>query len=72
LGSEDSRKISWIIWDTICPKEDESLGVRRIRVFNVSLFGKWCWRLRGKNVAYGIKPLRGMMKKEEILVMWGD
>jgi hypothetical protein len=24
------------------------LWVRRIREFNVSLFGKWCWRLKGE------------------------
>jgi hypothetical protein len=47
LGCEDSGKISWINWNTIClKKEDRGLGVRRIREFNLSLLGKWCWRLK--------------------------
>jgi len=24
------------------------MGVRRIKEFNMSLLGNWCWRLRGK------------------------
>jgi len=45
-GSEDSRKIAWINWDSVCvPKENGGLGVRRLGEFNLSLLGKWCWRL---------------------------
>jgi hypothetical protein len=45
-GCEDSRKIHWISWDKICREREEGgLGVRRIREFNFSLLGKWCWRL---------------------------
>jgi len=45
-GSEENKKIAWIKWDDICvPKEDGGLGVRRLSEFNVSLLGKWCWRL---------------------------
>ncbi|GAU41975.1 hypothetical protein TSUD_306810 [Trifolium subterraneum] len=45
-GSEESRKINWIKWDKIClDKEHEGLGVRRVKEFNISLLGKWCWRL---------------------------
>jgi len=45
-GSEDSRKIAWIKWDSVCiPKEDGGLGVRRLAEFNLSLLGKWCWRM---------------------------
>nr|ABE79576.2 RNA-directed DNA polymerase (Reverse transcriptase) [Medicago truncatula] len=45
-GSEDNRKIAWIKWDSICvPKEDGGLGVRRLGEFNLSLLGKWCWRM---------------------------
>jgi len=40
-GSEDSRKVAWIKWDSICvPKEDGGLGVRRLREFNISLMEK--------------------------------
>jgi len=45
--SEETRKINWINWDTICHKqEDGGLKVGRIKEFNLSLIGKWCWRLR--------------------------
>jgi hypothetical protein len=45
-GCEENRKISWIDWNTIClEKEVGGLGVRRIREFNLSLLGKWCWRV---------------------------
>ncbi|CAJ2670980.1 unnamed protein product [Trifolium pratense] len=45
-GCEESRKISWVSWKTIClPKESGGLGVRRLWEFNQALLGKWCWRL---------------------------
>jgi len=45
-GCEDFRKISWVNWDSVCwSKEDGRLGVRRLREFNLSLLGKWCWRM---------------------------
>jgi hypothetical protein len=40
------KKISWMKWDTICkPKHLGGLGVRDIRVVNISLLTKWRWRL---------------------------
>ncbi|PNY13834.1 cysteine-rich receptor-like protein kinase [Trifolium pratense] len=45
-GSEDIRKINWVKWDKVCLDRDGGgLGVRRIREFNLSLLGKWSWRL---------------------------
>jgi hypothetical protein len=45
-GCEDTRKISWIRWNTMClRKEYRELGVRRLREFNIALLGKWCWRM---------------------------
>jgi hypothetical protein len=45
-GSVEHRKITWIDWNSICRSQEVGgLGVRRIRDFNVTLLGKWCWRL---------------------------
>ena len=45
-GGEDFRKISWVDWDSVCClREEGGLGVRRLREFNVSLLGKWCWQM---------------------------
>nr|ABN09170.1 hypothetical protein MtrDRAFT_AC183371g10v1 [Medicago truncatula] len=43
---QDNRKITWIDWESVClNREVGGLGVRRIREFNLSLLGKWCWRM---------------------------
>jgi hypothetical protein len=40
------KKIAWIKWDTVCLSVTRGgLGVRRLREFNMSLLGKWCWRM---------------------------
>lgn len=41
-GCEDGRKkISWVGWEKICcSKEDESLGVKDISLFNIVLLVK--------------------------------
>jgi hypothetical protein len=51
-GRRGSRKISWIKWDTVClPKNKGGLGVRDVRVVNISLLAKWRWRLLDINHA---------------------
>ena len=45
-GCEDSRKMSSIKWDTLCLQwENGGLGVRRSKKFNLSLVGKWVWKV---------------------------
>jgi hypothetical protein len=45
-GSRGRKKISWIKWDTVClPINKGGLGVKDIRVVNISLLSKWRWRL---------------------------
>jgi hypothetical protein len=45
-GKQGRKKISWIKWDTVCrPKSKRGLGVRDVRVVNISLLTKWRWRL---------------------------
>nr|KAJ0205515.1 hypothetical protein LSAT_V11C500267880 [Lactuca sativa] len=46
-GSEDNKKISWVLWSKITKdKEDGGLGVGAIEGFNISLIFKWWWRLK--------------------------
>jgi len=48
-GCEDFRKLSWIKWDIVClERENGDLGVRRLKEFNLSLVGKWAWRVLEK------------------------
>lgn len=45
-GVSGGKKISWVRWSKVCqPKEEGGLGVRDIRVVNLSLLAKWRWRM---------------------------
>ncbi|KAK2360932.1 hypothetical protein QL285_086149 [Trifolium repens] len=45
-GSSNKSKIAWVKWSDLCrPKEDGGLGIKNIRLVNVSLLTKWRWRL---------------------------
>ncbi|XP_045802983.1 uncharacterized protein LOC123896664 [Trifolium pratense] len=45
-GRSGRKKISWIKWDIVClPKKKGGLGVRDIRMVNISLLAKWRLRL---------------------------
>jgi hypothetical protein len=45
-GVGGGKKINWVKWMSVCKrKEDGGLGVRDIRIVNVSLLEKWRWRL---------------------------
>jgi len=42
----EGRKIVWASWKKVCEsKEEGGLGMIDIRSFNISLLGKWIWRL---------------------------
>lgn len=42
------RKISWVRWKSVCqPKSKGGLGVRDIRLVNLSLLAKWRWGILG-------------------------
>ena len=46
------KKIAWVKWETVCQsKRNGGLGVKDIRVMNVSLLTKWRWRLLDGEVA---------------------
>jgi hypothetical protein len=45
-GVTSGRKISWVKWDVVCKKKrDGGLGVKDVRVMNLSLLSKWRWRI---------------------------
>ncbi|GAU34029.1 hypothetical protein TSUD_16170 [Trifolium subterraneum] len=45
-GVKGGNKIKWVKWSVVCKaKEKGGLGVRDIRLVNLSLLAKWRWRL---------------------------
>ncbi|PNY07585.1 ribonuclease H [Trifolium pratense] len=39
-------KIPWVSWRDVCrSKKDGGLGVKNLKLFNLSLLAKWRWRL---------------------------
>jgi hypothetical protein len=45
-GVGGGKKISWVKWKWVCQhKKNGGLGVKDVRVVNVSLLAKWRWRL---------------------------
>jgi hypothetical protein len=45
-GLADKNKTCWVKWEDICkPKKEGGLGVRDLRLVNISLLTKWRWRL---------------------------
>jgi hypothetical protein len=44
-GLEKKRKINWVSWDTVTKaKINGGLGVKDLRIVNLSLLAKWRWR----------------------------
>jgi hypothetical protein len=71
-GSEQTRKINWVKWDKVCQnKENGGLGVRRVREFNLSLLGKWCWRMLVDHEGLWFKVLVAKYGLEDGSVMGG-
>jgi hypothetical protein len=45
-GLSNHSKTCWVKWDVICrPKKEGGLGVRDLRLVNISLLAKWKWKL---------------------------
>jgi hypothetical protein len=59
-GRRGSKKISWIKWDTVClPKNKGGLGVRDVRLVNISLLAKWRWKLLDNTQAVWKEVIKG-------------
>jgi hypothetical protein len=51
-GVNGGRKTNWISWKTVCrEKKHGGLGVRDVKVVNISLLSKWRWKLLGDESA---------------------
>jgi len=49
-GKVGGRKIWWVKWSRVCsPWKEGGLGVRDIKLVNLSLLAKWRWRLLGED-----------------------
>jgi hypothetical protein len=45
-GVGDKKKVCWVKWRNVCqPRSKGGLGVRDIKLVNISLLAKWKWRL---------------------------
>jgi hypothetical protein len=45
-GLSKRSKTCWVKWDDICkPKKEAGLGIRDLRLMNLSLLAKWRWKL---------------------------
>ncbi|GAU29820.1 hypothetical protein TSUD_223660 [Trifolium subterraneum] len=45
-GLTKRRRINWVKWEDLCkPKKEGGLGIRNLRLVNLSLLTKWRWRL---------------------------
>jgi hypothetical protein len=47
-GLGKKRKMCWVKWKDMCrPKYEGGLGIRDVRIMNISLLAKWRWKLLG-------------------------
>ncbi|CAL0303504.1 unnamed protein product [Lupinus luteus] len=56
---EESKGIHWVKWETVCrSREDGGLGIKNLKLFNLSLLGKWRWRLLSDSGSMWVRVLR--------------
>jgi hypothetical protein len=74
-GSRNGRKlVNWVKWEDVCkPKSLGGLGVRDLRVVNISLLTKWKWRLLSSSSLMWKEVIRSKYGDEVIgRVEWGE
>jgi hypothetical protein len=50
-GLTKATKTCWVRWEVICrPKKEGGLGVRDLRLVNISLLAKWKWKLLSHDI----------------------
>ncbi|MCI00244.1 LINE-1 reverse transcriptase like [Trifolium medium] len=58
-GANKKTKLAWVKWVDVCrPKERGGLGIRNLRLVNVSLLTKWRWRLLTSQDMFWVKVLK--------------
>jgi hypothetical protein len=49
-GLANTNKTCWVKWEVICrPKKEGGLGVRNLRLVNISVLAKWKWKLLSRD-----------------------
>jgi exonuclease III len=73
-GVNRGRKISWVKWEVVCQSKcNGGLGVKDVRVMNLSLLAKWRWRiLQNEPIVFGGRLLRQGMEMIYLFVLIGQ
>jgi hypothetical protein len=68
------KRVNWVKWDDVCkPKHLGGLGVRDLRVVNISLLAKWRWRLISGGNALWIDVIKSKYGEQVIgKLEWED
>lgn len=57
-GNFERKTIAWVRWGEVCkPKKSGGLGIKDLQLFNLSLLGKWLWRIVGGEKALWLEVL---------------
>jgi hypothetical protein len=58
-GAAGASKINWVRWMDVCRhKKEGGLGVKDLRIMNISLLSKWKWRLLSEGQSIWKKVLQ--------------
>ncbi|MCI10640.1 LINE-1 reverse transcriptase like, partial [Trifolium medium] len=76
-GNSGTNKIAWVSWADICRKKEcGGLGIRNLRLVNISLLTKWRWRLLSTHDLLWAKVLKAKYGAQIVttpdLRRWGD